>query len=65
MFSSCSSFPSEPVDLDWVCTAFFALGLQPRGCTKQVIKVQGGAIGQQLGQPASRLAVLRKSLNPL
>jgi hypothetical protein len=24
-----------------------------------------GAIGQQFGQPGSRLAVLRKSLNPL
>jgi hypothetical protein len=29
------------------------------------VRAMLGAIGQQLGQPASRLAVLRKSLNPL
>jgi hypothetical protein len=42
-FSSFSSLPSEPVDLCLlVGTAFFGTGLQPRGCTKQLIRVEVG-----------------------
>ena len=34
---------SEPIDLCLlVCTAFFATGLRPEGCTKQVIEVEAG-----------------------
>ena len=41
IFSSLSSLPSEPVDLCLlVCAAFFRMGLQPRGCTKQLIRVK-------------------------
>lgn len=43
IFSSFSSFQSEPVDRCLlVCAAFFAMGLQPRGCTKPLIRVEVG-----------------------
>src|SRR5262249_13751908 len=41
IFSSLRSLLSEPADLrHLVCTAFFATGLQPAGCTKQLYRVK-------------------------
>src|SRR5262249_43098069 len=42
-FPSFSSVPSGPVDLGLlVCTACFATGLPPRGCTKQLSRIKTG-----------------------
>src|SRR5262249_11690381 len=42
-FSSFLSFSSELVDLCLlVCAAFFIAGLQPHGCSKQLIRVRAG-----------------------
>src|SRR5262245_41763577 len=43
ILSSCQPLRSEPLDLrHLVCTAFFLPGLQPEGCTKQLIEVEVG-----------------------
>jgi hypothetical protein len=43
IFSSFSWLSSEPIDhCLGVCAAFFIAGLQPRGCTKQLIRVEAG-----------------------
>jgi len=41
ILSSLQQLLREPVDLrHLVCTAFFITGLQPQGCTKQLIEIE-------------------------
>jgi len=63
--SSFSPLPSEPVDRCLlICAAFFLAGLQPRGCTKQLIEIEAGRPFAWTGRLQAFGLRLRKSCVP-